>query len=326
MGTSFAPNRRHFMLTAAGATAAALAGAAQAQQITRLSAGSAHMQGAFFIWVAAATSIINRHLPNMRVTALTTLGSTENLALMEKGKLPLAASGSAPLYEAYRGQGRWKQPITSLRSLYVMYPDYWQIALRKDSTANSLSDLKGRKISLQVKGSGGYVITAANLQAAGMRDEDMNAQYLSADASIQAIMDGQIEGFSMHGGAPMAGFLEMAQSKVGLKILSLSDAEIDRIIAKVPYYSKQVISKDVYPGLASDVTTIGGVSVFVAHEQLPEDAAYAIVKALAENGPDLVRAYAPASYSTAANTVKETPKYAPLHPGAIRYFKEKGLM
>ena len=99
----------------------ALALPASAQQ--RIAAGSAHMQGAFFIWVAAAASIINKNVEGVRVTALTTLGSTENLALMEKGRLPLGASGSAPLYEAYRGQGRWKQPVTSLRTLGVMYPD-----------------------------------------------------------------------------------------------------------------------------------------------------------------------------------------------------------
>jgi len=123
---------------------------AAAQQ--RVGAGSAHMQGAFFIWVAAAASIINKNVDSVRVTALTTLGSTENLALMEKGRMQLGASGSAPLYEAYRGEGRWKQPVKSLRTLYVMYPDYWQVALVKNSSANSLADLKGRKISLQVRG------------------------------------------------------------------------------------------------------------------------------------------------------------------------------
>jgi TRAP transporter TAXI family solute receptor len=297
---------------------------AGAQQ--RIAAGSAHMQGAFFIWVAAAASIINKHLDGVRVTALTTLGSTENLALMEKGRLQLGASGSAPLYEAFRGQGRWKQPVTSLRTLFVMYPDYWQVALAKDSPANSLADLKGRKISLQVKGSGGYAITATNLRAAGMKDEDMEAHYLSADASIQAVMDRQIEGFSMHGGAPMAGFLELAQSRTGLKLLSLSDAEIARITQHIPYYTKLTIPKEIYPGLEKEVTTVGGVSVFVAHEALPEETAYRIVKALSENRDSLVRAYAPAAYSTPENTVKDGPKYAPLHPGAIRYFKEKGIM
>ena len=265
---------------------------AGAQQ--RIGAGSAHMQGAFFIWVAAAASIINKNVDSVRVTALTTLGSTENLALMEKGRLQLGASGSAPLYEAYRGQGRWKQPVKSLRTLYVMYPDYWQVALVKNSTANSLNDLKGRKISLQVRGSGGYAITATNLQAAGLKDQDLDAQYLSADASIQAMMDRSIEGFSMHGGAPMAGFLELAQSRTGLKLLSLSDAEIARIIERIPYYSKQIISKDVYPGLDKDVTTVGGVSMFVAHESMSEETAYRIVKALSENRDSLVRAYKPA--------------------------------
>ena len=297
---------------------------AAAQQ--RVGAGSAHMQGAFFIWVAAAASIINKNVDGVRVTALTTLGSTENLALMEKGRLQLGASGSAPLYEAYRGQGRWKQPVKSLRTLYVMYPDYWQVALVKSSTANSLADLKGRKISLQVRGSGGYAITATNLQAAGLKDQDLDAQYLSADASIAAMMDRQIEGFSMHGGAPMAGFLELAQSRTGLKLLSLSDAEVARIIERIPYYSKQIISKDVYPGLEKDVTTVGGVSMFVAHESMSEETAYRIVKALSENRDSLVRAYKPAEYSTPENTIKEGPKYAPLHPGAVRYFKEKGLL
>lgn len=297
---------------------------ASAQQ--RVGAGSAHMQGAFFIWVAAAASIINKNVDGVRVTALTTLGSTENLALMEKGRLQLGASGSAPLYEAYRGQGRWKQPVKSLRTLYVMYPDYWQVALVKNSTANSLNDLKGRKISLQVRGSGGYAITATNLQAAGLKDQDLDAQYLSADASIQAMMDRSIEGFSMHGGAPMAGFLELAQSRTGLKLLSLSDAEVARIIERIPYYSKQIISKDIYPGLDKDVTTVGGVSVFVAHESMSEETAYRIVKALSENRDALERAYKPAAYSTPENTVKEGPKYAPLHPGAARYFKEKGLL
>lgn len=308
------------------ALAFALASVAPGAAQQRIAAGSAHMQGAFFIWVAAAAAIINKAIPDVRVTALTTLGSSENLALMEKGQLKLGASGSAPLYEAYRGMGRWKKPVESLRTLFVMYPDYWQVALPKDSTVNTLSDLKGRKISLQVKGSGGYVITNMNLTAAGMRDEDIDAQYLSAEASIDAIMDKQIEGFSMHGGAPMAGFLELAQSPVGLKLLSLSDDEVKRIIEKVPYYSKQIISKDTYPGLEKNVVTVGGVSVFVADASLDEEAAYRIVKALSEHKDDLVRAYAPAAYSTPENTVKEGPKYAPLHPGAIRYFKEVGLM
>ncbi|MBI4182683.1 MAG: TAXI family TRAP transporter solute-binding subunit [Proteobacteria bacterium] len=319
------PRRTGFALAAFLAVVTIL-GTAPAGAQQRLSAGGAHMQGAFFIWVAAATSVINKYVPGVRARTLTTLGSTENVALMEKGKMELGAVGSVPLYEAYNGLGSSKQPVKSLRSLFVMYPDFWQIAVRKDSTANGLADLKGRKISLQVKGSGGYAITIANLKAAGLKEEDMNAQYLSADASIQAIKDGQIEGFSMHGGAPLAGFLDLAQSRVGLKLISLSDDDVARITRAIPYYSKQIISKDIYPGLPADVVTVGGVSVFVAHEKLAEETAYLIVKALSEHTAELVLAYAPSAYSTAQNTVRETAKYAPLHPGAVRYFKEKGLM
>ncbi|MCC7016335.1 MAG: TAXI family TRAP transporter solute-binding subunit, partial [Rhodospirillales bacterium] len=153
-----------------------------------------------------------------------------------------------------------------------------------------------------------------------------DAKYLSADASIEAIKDGQIEGFSMHGGAPLAGFLDLAQSRVGLKLVSLSDADVAQIIKNIPYYSKQVIGPDIYPGLDGNVTTVGGVSMLVANAKVSEEMAYKVVKALSEHNADLVRAYAPARYSTPENTVSNGPKYAPLHPGAVRYFKEKGLM
>jgi len=297
-----------------------------AQAAERISAGAAHMQGAFFIWVAAATSIINKYVPEVRASTITTLGSTENLALMQKNKMELGAVGSVPLYEAYRGMGSWKTPVQSARSLYVMYPDYWQIAVRGDSTASTVADLKKRAISLQVKGSGGYAITMANLKAAGLAETDLDAKYLSADASIEAIKDGQIEGFSMHGGAPLAGFLDLAQSRVGMKLISLSDAEVTKVIENIPYYSRQTIGPDIYPSLSSKITTVGGVSMFIANESLSEDIAYKIVKALSEHNDELTRAYAPASYSTPENTISNGPKYAPLHPGAIRYFKEKKLM
>ncbi|MFH1759488.1 MAG: TAXI family TRAP transporter solute-binding subunit, partial [bacterium] len=289
---------------------------------------SSHTTGTVFQWVVPATAILNKNLNDIEITAIPTKGTTENMKYVGSKEAVIGAGGGSTAYQAYYGLGAWKgKPLKTLRVIYAMYPDAWQIYLPKNSTVNTLSDLKGKRVNLQTPGSGGYTINHTHLRSLGIDPKaEYKAFYLSTTEAIQALKEDRIDCTLFAGGPGGAAGIELANSRVGLKLISLTDEEIKKIRAVEPDQGEVIVDAGSYSGVDYDIKTVGGMTALLAHIDVPENVIYNIVKVLEENHGQLVKAISIAKSSTAKNTVKAYDNVIPFHPGAVKYFKEIGLI
>ncbi len=289
---------------------------------------SSQTAGTMFQWVAPAASIITKYSGGVSANAIPTLGTTENMKLLAANEVQLATTTGVSLYQASKGIGEFEsKKYNGASVIYSMYYDAWQIVVPKNFPGNTMANLKGKRVSLNVKGSGGYSNNMAYLSAIGINPNTyFKASYLAQGDSFDGIKNGSIDAYGYTGGPGAAGLQELANSNTGVKIISLADEDIKKAMEKLPGIAKKVIPSKTYTGVDYDVKTIGGVTTLVALNTLPEDAVYKIVKAIDEHNNDLKAALAVASYSTAQNTVKDFYNFLPIHPGAMKYFKEKGLI
>ena len=294
----------------------------------RVNLGASHTTGTIFRWVVPATSILNKNIPDVEITAIPTKGTTENMKYIGSKEALIGAGGGSTAYQAYYGKGAWKgKPIKSLRVVYALYADAWQIFLPKNSPVNSLSDLKGKRVNLQIPGSGGYTINHTHLKTLGIDPKkEYKPSYFSTKEAVQAMKEGRIDAHLYAGGPRGSAGIELASSRVGLKLISLTDEEIKKIKAAEPDQMEVIVEAGSYPNVDYEVKTVGGMTALLAHEDVPEKVIYNIVKVLEEKHDELVKAIAIAKSSTAKNTVKAYQGVIPFHPGAEKYFKEIGLI
>jgi TRAP transporter TAXI family solute receptor len=294
----------------------------------RINLAASHTTGTIFQWVVPATSILNKNIPDIEITAIPTKGTTENMKYVGSKEAVIGAGGGSTAYQAYYGLGAWKgKPIKSLRVVYAMYADAWQIYLPKNSNVNSLSDLKGKRVNLQIPGSGGYTINHTHLKSLGIDPKkEYQPSYYSTTEAVQAMKEGRIDCHLFAGGPGSAAGLELANSRVGLKLISLTDNEIKKIRAAEPDQTEVIVEAGSYANVDYDIKTVGGMTALLAHVDVPEKVIYNIVKVLEENHDQLVKAISIAKSSSAKNTVKAYQNVIPFHPGAEKYFKEMGLI
>jgi TRAP transporter TAXI family solute receptor len=202
-----------------------------------------------------------------------------------------------------------------------MYKGDWHLGCRKTFPGNTIYDFKGKKFSFGPKGGGSYGMIKYALEALGLKFSDFDAKYLSVAESVDALKDGNIEGYFVGIGTPSSAFLDLATMPSGLKLISLSAADIKKCQEKYNFLTETVIPANTYKGVDYETRGVGRWHFMVCRPDFPEEAAYQIVKALSEHHKDLVAVMAAAKSSTPENTIKQAT--IPFHPGAEKYFREK---
>jgi hypothetical protein len=285
----------------------------------RFMLGTAGTGGEVYMWGGGASRIVGQYAPNVALTAQLTAGSGENLIRLRNGTLQVALASNELNWEMSRGNG--DLPKYDHRALFAMYIGEWHWGARRDFPGNTIYDFKGKKVSFGPKGGGSYELVKYVLDALGLSFADFDAQYLSVAESVDAFKDGSIDGYVVALGTPSAAFLDLATTRGGIKLISLSPEDIQKARAKYDFLSETVIPPSTYNGVDYEVRGVGRWHFMVARPDFPEEAAYQIVKALTEHHNELVRIVAAARQSTAENSVSHT--VLPLHSGAERYFREK---
>lgn len=162
------------------------------------------------------------------------------------------------------------------------------------------------------------------LDALGLSFADFDAKYLSVAESVNALKDGSIEGYFVGIGTPSSAFIDLAMMPSGLKLISLSQEDIKKCHTKYNFLTETVIPANTYKGVDYETRGVGRWHFLVCRADFPEEAAYQIAKALTEHHKELMAVMVAAKYSTPENTLKEA--IIPLHPGAEKYFREKGFI
>ncbi len=313
---------RVFMRLAAG-LAAAFAASAFAQNISIATGGTG---GVYYPLGGGLAAALSKYVPGMSATAEVTGGSVDNLKLVGSGKPYVAFSMADAAQDAYRGEDKFKGNKVPVRTLAVLYPNRMHVVTIEGTGVNTLRDLKGKRVSTGSPGSATEVMAFRIIEAAGLdKDRDMKRERLGVAESVNAIKDRKIDAFFWVGGLPTAAVTDLANTP-GAKIKMVDHADV---VAKMNkkygnLYVEDVIPKETYRGMDRDNKQATVMNILVAHEKMSNEEAYNIVKTIFEKKEDLVRVHKEAENFKLENQ-KQSATPIPFHPGALKYFAEKGV-
>lgn len=280
--------------------------------------------GTYYPFGGAMGQIWNSNIENMNVTAQATGASKENIRLVGSGEAELAIVQNDVMDYAKNGIELFEgEKIETFSTIAAMYPEIVQIVVAKDSDINSIADMKGKRISVGDAGSGVEANAKQILEAYGLTFDDLNARRLSFRESGTALKDRQIEGFFVTAGIPNAAIQEIATIG-GVKLISIDDETKKKLMDKYEFYTEYTIPKETYNGMAVDAKTVAVKATLIVNNDLSEDVVYNLTKTLLDKQPELGQAHAKGKELSAADAVQGVS--VPFHPGAIKYFKEIGVI
>lgn len=279
--------------------------------------------GTYYPFGGAMAKIWNSKVKDMNVTAQTTGASAENVRLINKKEVELALVQSDTLDFAFNAKEAFKEPLKGMSTIAVLYPEIIQVVVGAASPIKSIADLKGKKVGVGAPGSGTEANFRQLLEAYGMKKEDVNFQYLSFAESAEAYKDKHIDAFIVTAGIPNAGIMDVATQNE-IRILDVPADIIAKLTQKYPFLAGVKVPANTYKGQTAEVSTVAVTAVLIAGSQLKEDMVYNLTKALFENQAELAAAHAKGKELNPQYAVKGVS--IPFHPGAVKYYKEKGLM
>jgi TRAP transporter TAXI family solute receptor len=279
--------------------------------------------GTYYPFGGAMAKIWNNKVPGVNVTAQATGASAENVRLVNKQEAELALVQSDTIDFAYNAKEAFKEKLTKMRAIAVLYPEVIQIVVRGDSKINSFADLKGAKIGVGAPGSGTEANFRQFLDVYGMSKEDVRAQYLSFAESAEQFKDKHIDAFIVVAGIPNAAIMDVAVLQ-SIRILGIPDDKTAQLTRKYPFLSPVVIPATTYKNMPGDVKTVAVNAVLIASSDVKDDIVYGMTKALFESQAELSASHAKGKELNIKMAVSGVS--IPFHPGAVKYYKEKGAM
>jgi TRAP transporter TAXI family solute receptor len=303
----------------------ALAGIVHAQQKT-ISIGTGGTGGVYYPLGGAVANVLSKALPNMTATAEVTGGSIDNLKLIGAGQSEMAFTMADAALDAMQGQEKFKGNKVALQALLVVYPNRMHVVTVEGTGIETLADLKGKRVSTGSPGGATEVMAFRVIEAAGLdKDKDMRRERLGAAESVNAIKDRKIDAFFWVGGIPTAAVTDLAATP-GLKMKLIDHGDtVAKMNAKYgKLYTSSAIKAGAYPGQDKDNSIAEVWNLIVTGDKMSNDDAYAIVKTLVEKKADIVAVHKEAESFSLDNQVQERSP-VPFHPGALKYFKEKGV-
>ena len=256
------------------------------------------------------------------VTAIVGNGSQANVEDLDAAAVQLAFCQSDVMSYAYTGTNLFAETgaVDSFSVVAALYMEQVQI-VTMNPDIKSVADLKGKSVSIGALGSGVYFNALDILGAYGITEDDIDAQYLNFADSADNLKDGKIDAAFIVAGAPTTAITDLATGG-DVYLVSLDDEHIDQLIAKSPYYSKNVIPKDAY-GTDEDVITVAVAAVVIARDDVSEDAVYNFVSSIFNNLDEVTAAHAKGAECSVDFAASITD--VPYHPGAVKYFAEQGI-
>jgi TRAP transporter TAXI family solute receptor len=316
---NFNPTRRLAGLAAAFALMTASVPVQAQDFITILTGGTS---GVYYPLGVALSKIYSEKIQGSRPTVQATKASVENLTLLQQGRGEVAFTLGDSLALAWAGdeEAGFKSKLTKLRGLTAIYPNYIQVVASKDSGIKTLADLKGKRLSVGAPKSGTELNARAILEGAGLSYKDLGKlEYLPFSESVELMKNRQLDATLQSAGLGVASIRDLASS-VDIVVVEIPASVVDKVGSP---YVKATIPANTYGGQSQAVTTAAVVNYLVTHSGVKDELAYQMTKTLFESLPDLTAAHAAARDIKLENAMQGMP--VPLHPGAERYLKERGV-
>jgi TRAP transporter TAXI family solute receptor len=298
--------------------------AAQAQNVSIATGGTG---GVYYPLGGGMAAVLSKYVQGMQATAEVTGGSVANLQLIGTGKPYLAMTMVDAGIDALKGQDKFTGKPVPVRTLMVMYPNRMHVVTIEGTGITKMADLKGKRVSTGSGGSATEVMAFRVIEAAGLdKDKDMKRERLGVAESTNALKDRKIDAYFWVGGLPTAAVSDLANSP-GVKIKMVDHADlVDKMNKKYGnLYVQDRIPKDTYKGMDADNRQATVMNLLVAHQNMDEKTAYNIVKAVFDHRDELIRVHKEAENFKLENQKSAAAGGIPWHPGAVRYYKEKGV-
>ena len=279
--------------------------------------------GVYYPLGVAIGKIYSDKIPNVKTQVQATKASVENLILLQQGRGELAFTLGDSLKAAWEGdeEAGFKSRLDKLRTLGAIYPNYIQIVATSDSGFKTLADLKGKSLSVGAPKSGTELNSRAILSAAGMTYKSIGkVEYLPFAESVDLMKNRQLNATLQSAGLGVASLKDLSTS-TEITVVSVPKAIVDKI---GPPFVPATIPANTYTGQDKDVPTAAVINYLVTSAAVSDDLAYQMTRLIFESLPELVNAHAAGKAIKLETATTGSP--VPLHPGAIRYYREKGVM
>ena len=281
--------------------------------------------GVYYPYGGGIAKILNDSLPNIRASAEVTAASVDNLKLIRDGRADVAFTLADTLADAVAGRGAFDGRPVPAAGLAVLYSNYTHLVTLAESPVKGVADLRGRVVSTGSPGSGTEVIAIRMLRAAGLDpDKDVTRQGLGATESAGALKDGKVDAFFWSGGVPTAAVQDLAHTPgVAIRLIPSDDVLAPLQREYGTWYFPIEFPASAYRGVEAAVPVVGVANVLVVNRSMADALAYDITRLLFEKQAELATIHPEARNLSLTSAIAGSP--AQFHPGAIRFYREKGV-
>ena len=297
----------------------------QAQQ-KFITIGTGGVTGVYYAVGGAVCRLMNkdRSKTGIRCAVESTDGSVFNVNAIKSGELDFGMTQSDVQYNAVKGQQQFKDKVDSeLRAVYAVHPEPFTVLARKEANISKFEDFRGKRLNLGNPGSGTRASMEQLLEELKWTAKDFAlAAEFKADEQGPALCDNKIDGFYYGVGHPSAA-IQDPTTTCGAKLVSLTGAAVDALLKKYPYYSVTTIPGGMYSNNPNPAMTYGVMATLVVSAKQPDDVVYNLVRATFDNFDEFKKLHPAFAHLDAKEMIKAGLS-APVHPGALKYYKEKG--
>ncbi len=302
-------------------------GSASAQQ-KFVTIGTGGVTGVYYAVGGAVCRLMNkdRAVTNIRCSTESTGGSVFNINAIKAGDIEFGMAQSDVQFNAVKGLAQFKEGAHGdLRAVFSVHPEPFTVLARKEAGIAKFEDFKGKRFNIGNPGSGTLASMEELLKEMGWTKADFSlAAELKADEQGTALCDNKIDGFFYGVGHPSAA-IQDPTTGCGARLVSLQGPAVDKLVAEKPYYAKATIPGGLYANNPNPTMTYGVAATLVTSAKVPDEVVYNLVKAVFENFEEFKKLH-PAFANLDTKAMVKNGLSAPLHPGAVKYYKEKGLL
>jgi len=314
------------VLALAGTALLATGPSASAQKFVTIGTGG--VTGVYYAVGGAICRLVNkdRAKTGLRCSVESTGGSVFNVNAIKSGELEFGMTQSDIQYNATKGEAQFKgAAVSDLRAVFSVHPEPFTVLARKEAGVTKFEDFKGKRFNVGNPGSGTLASMEQLLDAMGWKKSDFSvAAELKADEQGTALCDNKIDGFYYGVGHPSAA-IQDPTTACGAKLIPMTGPAIDKLLKEFPYYAAATIPGGMYANNPNPTTTYGVLATMVTSPKVADDTVYALVKAVFENFDEFKKLHPAFANLDPKHMIKDGLS-APMHPGAIKYYKEKGWM
>lgn len=291
--------------------------------------GTGGVTGVYYAAGGAICRLMNKERAKhgIRCSVESTGGSVYNVNTIKAGELDFGVAQSDVQYNAVKGMAQFKDggAHADLRAVFSVYPEPLTVLARKEAGVTKFEDFKGKRFNVGNPGSGTRDTIATLMVAMGMKTSDFSlTSELKPDEHGAALCDNKIDGFGYVVGSPAAN-IQDPTTTCGAKLVPITGPAVDKLVKEYPYFATATIPGGMYPGNPDAVKTFGVVASFVTSAKVPDDVVYAMVSAVFDNFEEFKKLH-PAFANLDPKDMVSSGMSATLHPGAVKYYKEKGWM